>query len=184
MVFLRFLWMVISYLLVEVFIFLPLYLLGLIAFPIAYHFAALKIEPSFINKGEYIIAFRNRVLNEWLGNREDGLLPGWWHKDREGSAYGWFIRNPVTNMRFWPVVSTLPNPEKTGFIGTLDHVPSLDETGWFFCWEGLYAGFFYQGKRFGCWFGWKTNPRDRKQDAPRDYRYCGLGTACQIWGAK
>jgi hypothetical protein len=174
--------MVISYLLVEVFIFLPLYLLGLIAFPIAYRFAALKIEPSFINKGEYIIAFRNRVLNEWLGNREDGLLPGWWHKDREGSAYDWFIRNPVCNMRFWPIVSTIPNPEKTGFVGSLDHVPdSAAETGWFFCWEGLYAGFLYQGKRFGCWFGWKTNPRDRRQDAPRDYRYYGLGTACQVW---
>jgi hypothetical protein len=180
----RFVWMVVSFLLVEVCIFLPLYMLGLIMFPFAYRYDMIVLTESNINQGQTILAFKDPIWNEWLGNREDGLLPEWWAKERGGSAYGWFIRNPVTNMRFWPVISTLPNPEKTGFIGTLDHVPSSDETGWFFCWEGLYAGFLYQGKRFGCWFGWKTNPRDRKPEAPRDYRYYGLGTAAQIWRVK
>ena len=174
------------YLFVEIFIFLPLYLVGLVVFPIAYHFAALKIEPSFIKKGQYILAFRNRVLNEWLGNREDGLLPGWWQKERNGSAYGWFLRNPVSNMRFWPYISTLPYPG-TKWIGTLDRVPDK-ETGWFIAWHGIYAGWLWQTKTFGCWFGFKVNPVDRRigrMDAPeKDYRYFGLGTSCMIWRNK
>ena len=115
MTILRFIWLAISFLAVEVFIFLPLYLVGLIVFPFAYHFAALKVKPSFINQGQYVIGFKNRILDEWLGNREDGLLPGWWQKEA-GSAYGWFLRNPVSNMRFWPYISTFPNPEKTKWV--------------------------------------------------------------------
>ena len=175
------------YLFVEVCIFLPPYLLGILAFPIAYHFAALKIEPSFINKGEYVIAFRNRVLNEWLGNREDGLLPGWWQKERAGTAYGWFLRNPVSNMRFWPHISTLPSPE-TKWIGTLAGVPGNGETGWFIAWHGVYAGWLWQTKKFGVWLGWKVTPPDRFIGTPfppaKDYRYYGLGTACMIWRVK
>lgn len=174
------------YLFVEIFIFLPPYLVGLVVFPVAYHFAALKIEPSFINKGQYILTFRNRVLNEWPGNREDGLLPGWWQKERSGSAYGWFLRNPVSNMRFWPYISTLPSPD-TKWIGTLDRVPDK-ETGWFIAWHGIYAGWLWQTKTFECWFGWKVNPIDRRIGAmdapPKDYRYYGLGTACMIWRVK
>lgn len=189
MVVIRFVWMIVSFVFEEVFIFLPLYLLGLVAFPFAYHFGMLTIKPSFINKGQDIIAFQNRVLDEWLGNREDGLLPSWWVKERSGTAYGWFVRNPVSNMRFWPIVSTLPRPEKTGWVGSLDYVPnSPNETGWFFCWEGWYAGFLYQGKRFGCWVGWKTNPMDRrigKLNGPQiDYRSYGLGTTLQAWWNK
>lgn len=169
------------YLFVEIFIFLPLYLVGMVVFPIAYHFAALKIEPSFINKGQYVLAFRNRVLNEWLGNREDGLLPGWWQKERNGSAYGWFLRNPVSNMRFWPYVSTLPSKD-TKWVGTLDYVPQDATRGWFFAWHGPYSGLFWQGKRFGLWLGWKVVPADR--NGCNDYRKYGLGIATMLWRVK
>jgi len=184
MTILRFIWLGISFLAVEVFIFLPLYLVGLLAFPIAYHFASLTVKESYINTCQDVLGFKNRVLDEWLGNREDGLLPAWWQKERNGTAYGWFLRNPVCNMRFWPYISTFPNSERMKWIGTIDHIGNANETGWFLCWQGLYTGFWYQGKYFGCWVGWKCSPRDRFPDAPRDYRYCGLGIACQLWKAK
>ena len=186
MIILRALWLIISFLFVEIVVFLPLYLLGLIVFPVAYHFAGIKVTESRINRGQYILAFRNRVLNEWLGNHEDGILPGWWQKERNGSAYGWFLRNPVSNMRFWPYISTLPSPD-TKWIGTLDRVPVL-ETGWFIAWHGVYAGWLWQTKKFGCWFGWKVNPIDRRigtiSKVENDYRYYGLGTDCMIWRVK
>lgn len=179
---LRVAWLIISFLFVEIVVFLPLFLLGLVVFPVAYHFAGIKVTESRVNKGQYILAFRNRVLNEWLGNHEDGLLPGWWQKERNGSAYGWFLRNPVSNMRFWPYVSTLPSPE-TKWVGTLDRVEN--EPGWFFAWAGAYSGFCWNGKRLGLWVGWKINAIDRRigtLDAPpKDYRYYGLGLACMIW---
>lgn len=171
------------FLFVEICIFLPLYLFGLMAFPVAYHFANLVLVESRVNKDQYIVTFKNRVLNEWLGNHEDGLLPSWWGKERHGTAYGWFVRNPVSNMRFWPYVSTLPSPD-TKWIGTLDWVPDK-ETGWFIAWHGIYAGWFWQTKNFGMWLGWKVNAIDRRigtMAAPeKDYRYSGLGTACMFW---
>lgn len=185
MIFFRFLWFLTSYLFVEVVVFLPLYLLGLTVFPVAYHFAGIKVTESRINRGQYILAFRNRVLNEWLGNHEDGLLPGQWQKERNGTAYGWFLRNPVSNMRFWPYISTLPSPE-TKWAGTLDRVEN--EPGWFLAWSGAYTGFYWNGKRIGLWMGWKINPIDRRigriDRPPVDYRYYGLGTACMIWRNK
>lgn len=174
------------FLFVEVCIFLPLYILGLVAFPFAFYLAALKYTESRVNPGQYIIAFKNPILNEWLGNHEDGLLPNWWQKERGGSAYGWFVRNPVSNMRFWPVISTLPSPD-TKRIGTLDRVPDK-ETGWFIAWHGIYAGWLWQTKKFGVWVGFKVNPIDRRigtLDAPpKDYRYHGLGVAFMFWRVK
>ncbi len=189
MIFLRALWGIIFFLLVEVIVFLPLYLVGLVAFPLAFHFASRKLVESRINSGEYIVAFQNPILNEWLGNHEDGLTPTWWQKARNGTAYGWFLRNPVCNMRFWPIVSTLPEPDKVGWVGSLDFVPSDPiDTGWFFCWQGWYSGFYYQNKSWGCWVGWKTSPRDRrygKLGGPaKDYRFWGLGTVLQVFSNK
>lgn len=178
MILLRALWGIIFFLLVEVVFFLPLYILGLIFFPLFYHFARLKFVESRVNKGHYIIAFRNPVLDEWLGNHEDGLRPTWWEVERQGSAYGWFVRNPVCNMRFWPIVSTLPNPDKLGWVGTVNE---LGPRGWFFAWQGWYTGFYWNGKKYGTWLGWKISPRDKQPNAPRDYRWFGVGLASQFW---
>ena len=178
---LHFLWMLITYCLVEIIIFLPLYLIGVLIFPIVYKYSTIINIESNINTNEQILGFKNNLLNEWLGNREDGLLPDWW-KQKNGTAFSWFIRNPICNMRFWPIVSTLPKQSKTDFVGSLDHIPDTKtEHGWFLCWEGLYTGFYYQGNTFGLWIGWKCNPRDKNLNAPTDYRYKGLGTACQFW---
>lgn len=180
---LRFIWMLIFFLLVEVCIFLPLYILGVLLFPVFNRYAAKAIIESNIWHGWGVLAFRAPWLNEWLGNREDGLNPTWWQK-RGGTNYTWFLRNPVTNMRFWKIISTVPRPEDVGWVGSLDHKPADDEHGWFFCWEGLYAGIYYQGRKYGCWFGWKTIPDDRDIHAYKSYRYYGLGIASMIWKVK
>lgn len=183
-----FVWMVISFLVVEVFVFLPLYIVGVLAFKVAMQFADITISESRINKGQDILVFRNWALNEWLGNHEDGLNPEWWAK-LGGTPFTWFLRNPVCNMRFWPIISTRPNAEKTWFIGSLDRVPDNDaETGWFFCGRGPYCGALYQGKRLGCWFGWKVNPLDRRigrlGGPSLDYRFYGIGIASMVWRTK
>jgi hypothetical protein len=184
MAILRFVWMLISWLAVEVFVFLPLFIVGAITFPVFYHYAPLHLVESRINEGQFVLAFQWAWLDEWLGNHEDGLLPNWWSKEQNGTPYGWFIRNPVSNMRFWPYISTLPDPTKVQWIGSLDHIPSDNTKGWFLCWQGPYTGFYWQGASLGVWLGWATSPRDSRPDAPRDYRWFGLGTKAQIWRVK
>lgn len=180
MIILRLLWLLISWLAVELLLFLPLYLVGVLTFPIFYHYAPMKFAESRINRGEYIIAFKWGWLNEWLGNHEDGLLPNWWLKERDGSAYGWFLRNPICNIRFWPFVSTIPS-HKTQHVGSLFYKPDAHVPGWFLAWHGAYHGFFFQTKGWGIWIGWKINPRDGWFINSSDYRCKGLGPVCQFW---
>lgn len=187
MIALRFIWLIVSFLVVELCVFMPLYLVGLAAFPIAYRHADKIYRDSNINTGYLVLTFKNPILNEWLGNHEDGILADWWVRERGGTAYGWFLRNPICNMRFWPIVSTLPSPH-TNWVGSLDHKPYMPERGWFFAWAGLYSGVYWCGKKWGVWMGWKINPIDRHIGTPsaphKDYRYYGLGLAAQIWRNK
>lgn len=169
---------IVFFLLVEVFIFLPLYILGLVLLPYCLWFGNWTID----ERGLYHL--QNRVLDELFGNFEDGLNPLWWAKANPGkngpySAYLWFIRNPVTNMRHWPAISTLPK-KTVMWVGNVDEVPDDKTPGWFIAWQGPYAGFFYQTERYRLWLGFKTNPRDARENAPHDYRYDGLGLASQF----
>jgi hypothetical protein len=174
----RVLWLIMFFTLTEVIIFLPVFLFGLLTFGAWYRWAPKEPFTSSMTN-EAATKFKWAWLDELLGNHEDGLLPVWWITEDAGTAFGWFVRNPVANMRFWPVVSTLPDPAKVGWIGTLDHVPGPKETGWFYCWQGAYSGLLIQRASWGLWVGWKTNPRD--QHAIRDYRWAGLGTTLQLW---
>jgi hypothetical protein len=169
-------WGLASWLVVELIIFLPLFFLGLVLDP--FWWAPQGPGLSRINSGSVITVFRWTWAQTIWGNWEDGLLPPWWSSDGHG-IYSWFVRNPVCNMRFWPVVSTLPKPS-VKWIGTANEVPANGIPGWFLAWQGPYVGFLWQCSTWGVWLGWKLNPRDAQPDAPKDYRSFGLGTACQI----
>ena len=103
---LRFIWMIVFFTLVQCIVFLPVFLFGLFTFPAWWRWAP-KEEFLSSMTGEHDTRFSWAWLDELLGNHEDGLLPAWWITEDAGTAYGWFVRNPVANMRFWPVVSTL-----------------------------------------------------------------------------
>ena len=161
-------WMLITWLPVEVFILLPLYLLGLPTVALASRFAKREQGVSVVTGGS-IIQWANPILDEWIGNHEDGIMvPGY-------TPWTWFLRNPVCNMRFWPVISTRPSLH-THYVGTASEIGL---PGWFVAWAGPYVGFYYQNAAWGLWLAWKINPRDARPDAPKDYRSFGLGTACQ-----
>lgn len=165
------------FLAVELFVFLPLFLLGLVVLPFLYWFASFDLD----EKG--LLHFENPLLEELFGNFEDGINPPWWaakHPDKDApySSYLWFIRNPVTNMRRWPIVSTLPK-KSVKWFGNVDEIPQEGFPGWFIAWQGPYVGFFYQTTTYRIWLGWKISPRDSWTHPPRDYRYDGIGLAVQ-----
>jgi hypothetical protein len=171
-------WMLLSSLAAELLVFMPVYLLGLLVFwPLLWLCPRVQLE-SHVNAGEMVTAFKWTWVDELWGNFEDGLLPAWWAQ-KGGSMWTWYLRNPVCNMRFWPIVSTLP-ARSVRYVGTVANVPSDGVPGWFIAWQGGYAGVLWQCKRWGIWWGWKVNPRDAQVDAPHDYRYSGLGLAAQL----
>lgn len=174
-------WGILSFLVVELLVFLPLYILGIPLVWWAQRYARKRVVPSILYPERSILAYSNPILDWWIGNREDGLDPDfeWW--DSKHTAMDWYLRNPVCNLRFIPIISTTPDPTRVHHIGTLDEVPPQNRQGWFLCWQGGYVGFFYQNRSWGTWLGWKTSPRDAGPCAPRDYRYHGLGTVAQFW---
>jgi hypothetical protein len=170
-------WGIISYLLVEVVIFLPLFILGFPACWWAQSHAEREERPSMLFPERTIICYKNRILDAWLGNWEDGIQPEfeWWSGK---SALAWFNRNPVCNLRFLPIISTKPSPN-TVFIGT-DEIKDDGVPCHFLAWSGGYVGYRYQNTKWGVWFGYKINPRDARYVPADDYRIWGLGTAGQI----
>lgn len=167
-------WGMLSFLVVELLVFTPLFIVGLVLMPALLRWAPFVETYSWIGSGSTILAFKWRWADELFGNHEDGLLPAWW-ANLGGSAGEWFLRNPISNMRFWPVVSTRPKPT-VRWCGTATEVGA---SGWFLAWQGPYVGFRWQGPSWGLWLGWKLNPRDASE-IPTDYRTHGLGTACQV----
>ena len=169
-------WGLISWLMVEVVVFVPLLLLGLVLLLLLFKWAPIVQAESRIDAGQQIEAFRWRWAQTIWGNWEDGLLPAWWAQ-QGGTRYSWFVRNPVCNMRFWPIVSTLPS-KNVNWVGSVSAIPADGVSGWFVCWEGPYVGFRWQCRSWGVWLGWKVIPTDA--NGCFDYRRFGLGTACQF----
>lgn len=173
------LWGLLTFLMVEVCIFLPLFILGI---PLAWwasRHAATHETPSRLYPQRTILAYDSRLLDAWVGNYEDGCKPvfDWWPEEK--TAFAWFLRNPVCNLRFAPIISTRPSPN-TQWVGSTDAVPADGVPGWFIAWSGPYVGFLWQNTRWGVWVGWKINPRDARMIPADDYRRGGLGTAMQI----
>jgi len=176
-------WGLCFFLVVECVVFLPLYILGIPACWLASRHAGTHDEPSWLYPDRTIRAYNSRLLDEWLGNHEDGMKPvfSWWPKEK--TALQWFLRNPVGNMRFWPIVSTKPSAS-TRWVGTASEIPGISQSGWFLAWSGPYAGFRWQNGKWGVWIGWKINPRDARFIMDNDYRNWGLGTALQLMSFK
>lgn len=177
-VFFMALWGLAAFLVVEICTFVPLYLVGIPAAWLASRYARSVPVPSRIYPDRLITAYANPIMNWWVGNYEDGISVFGY------SVVGWYLRNPVTNLRFVPVISTLPSPN-THWVGTLNEVPADGVLGWFLAWSGPYVGFLWQWKTpvfsvTGIWIGWKINPRDAFYIPADDYRRSGLGTAFQI----
>jgi hypothetical protein len=191
--------MLLSWAAVEILVFLPLFLAGFLVFPIAEEWADIVIVKSRV-WDRYIVSFKRRWVNAWLGNDEDGLAGV--VNGEPIDPYLWFIRNPVSNMRFWPWISIRPRAVVKDVDGTpiswvlpsplsvLGNVSEIVETpGWFVCRCGWYVGARWIWKKpiltiKGLWLGWKLNPRDARPGAPgipaNDYRKAGIGLACQI----
>jgi hypothetical protein len=166
------LWGLVTWLLVEVFVFLPLALAGLPVAWLAGRYAERVTYPSRVWDGLWVTGYKNATLNAWVGNYEDGIIqPGY-------APLAWFIRNPVSNLRFVPVVSTLPSM-KTSFVGSTTKVPVDGASGWFLAWANGYVGFRWQCATWGVWLGWKVIPNDAFGPVS-DYRKSGIGTACQL----
>ena len=166
------LWGLVTWLAVEVCIFMPLYLVGL---PVAYAaqlWAPKVLAPSRLYPDRTITGYQWAWLDAWIGNWEDGIAP-------EGyTALAWFMRNPVCNLRFAPVISTLPSLH-TLYVGNVATIPPDGSPGWFLAWAGGYVGFRWQCSSWGVWLGWKINPADASGPCT-DYRRFGIGTACQL----
>lgn len=144
-------------------------------------FAPKSIDRSIVDYNTFISTFKWKWLNTILGNNEDGLLPDWW-KNKGGTEVSWFFRNPICNMRFWKIVSTLPQSD-TYYIGDTLLFPKDKTAGWFFTWQGscFYPGFLYQTEKWGIWIGWKTLPSDSLNVLEKPYRKYGIGLACQYF---
>ena len=167
------LWGILAFLAVEVCVFLPLYIVGIPMAWCASRWVPMVPGPSRIFPERQILAYRWRWIDWWVGNYEDGAAPEGW------TAFRWFLRNPVCNLRFTPIISTVPGPD-TRRVGSVDEIPPDGAPGWFLAWRGPYVGFRWQCRTWGVWLGWKVNPRDARFIAPDDYRRWGLGTACQV----
>lgn len=177
-------WILLSTLVVEFCIFLPLFVVGIFASMLAFWKAPTVEGPSMIYPKTTITKFKWHWLDAWLGNYEDGLNPTWWVKANPTystwkTRFTWFLRNPVTNLRFWPVISTKPEPEKVKYIGSDTSKPDGIPC-WFLAWQGPYGGFRYQTTTRNFWFGWKIKPEDRNGVPSSSYRYWGIGIAIQF----
>lgn len=177
-------WGITSWLLVELLVFTPIFLVGLVLMLPLLLAAPITLAESRVNAGQTIAVFEWSWAQTIWGNWEDGLAPAWWIATMPTAPmwwirYQWYLRNPDCNMRFWPLVSTLPSPD-VEWCGPLTEVPASGVPGWFVAWQMPYVGFYWACSTWGIWAGWKLNPRDAQPNAPTDYRYFGLGTACQL----
>lgn len=186
-------WMLSTWGAVELLVFLPLFLAGLIVFPIAEAWIPIVVTNSRV-WDRAILAFKWRWVDIWLGNDEDGLRGAAGGKTFD--AYLWFIRNPVSNMRFWPLISIKPHEWLPGHHGVYRELPAplwvwgnaaevAETPGWFVCRCGWYVGVRWIWAKpilsiKGIWIGWKLNPRDAKGIPFNDYRKAGIGLCCQI----
>jgi len=172
------LWGLLTFLLVEVLVFLPLYLLGIPAAWLASRYAKTVIRPSVVYPRNRVAYYVNPILDWWLGNWEDGICPEWW-ASLDGTPFTWFLRNPVTNLRFARILGTRPDPARIRYVGS-SRMPEEGRAGWFICWQGPYVGMLWQNTQWGVWLGWKVKPEDRLGVHADCYRYYGVGIAAQL----
>ena len=171
-------WGLATFIIVQGLVFLPIYLIGLVAVPLLVRWGATVQRPSIMPINPPATCWANPIADILWGNKEDGVMgdPHW--QENGGTIMGWFLRNPVTNMRFWPIISTKPVPSKVHFFG-MNRFPEDGEPGWCFAWQEGYIGFRWQNASWGIWAGWAVNPKD-SEGPPDDWRAFGYGVVLQV----
>lgn len=175
--------LIITYLLVEA-IWLVMFIIGLVLIIPAIKWAPKEdaiepewavVVPEYWPNGMPMTRWKWRWLDEIIGNHEEGILPSWW-KDHGGTILSWYIRNPVTNMRFWPIVSTKATPD-VRWCGTSDGT----KDGWFVIHHKWFVGWWWRQPTWKIWVGFKLMPFDAiPSDRRKDYRWYGCGVGCQF----
>jgi hypothetical protein len=103
-------------------------------------------------------------------------------------------RNPVSNLRFVPVLSFKIIPSKVRFIGSFINYSDMHKEGsnklvskyfskeshWFFSWQGLYSCFYLRTKSHEIMLGWKVYPKDIFGLEPTSYRFESTGLGLQF----
>ena len=175
------------YLLVELFVWLPLFLLGL---PIV---VALSIANAW-NLGTSKNPQNGSLLvwPKWAwvwGNDDDGVIPAG-TPATAWNAIKWYLRNPVENLRY-TAIGLRPKPQLICTRGNCRVDPDADYANvhmkawrWCLTWQGCRAGLWVQGPIFGLKLnlrlGWKLIPPDAVSISPMDGRLNGCGTATQF----
>jgi hypothetical protein len=175
------------YLLIELFVWLPLFLLGL---PIV---VALSIANAW-NFGLSKNPQHSTILEwpswAWIwGNDDDGIIPIG-EPINAISAIKWYIRNPVENLRY-TAFGLRPRPKLIKTAGNCRVDPDADYANvkvrawrWCMTWQGIKGGIWIQGPIFGMRLnirlGWKLIPADAVSISPLDGRLNGCGIASQV----
>ena len=175
-------WLLLSWLTVELLVFLPLLILGLPASALALRYADVELRHSILPSKAPVLAYTNTILDVWLGNREDGVIAAWWRRDHPTWSdwrlgFTWFVRNPVTNLRYIPIIGLVPSPSHIRYMGA-DTEPEWSRPGWCLTWQGPHSGFVWQTSKFKLWIGWKLLPQDRVRIT--GYRKYGVGPVAQL----
>jgi len=169
---------VVWWLVVELCIFLPLFVVGAVVVPLLAAAHAWTLRPSSRYRDRLVYVWRGGALTWLWGNEEDGVTGAEWYRIAHAKwsharlARNWYFRNPVNNLRYAPWITCKLDASKIRFKGTADS--AAGEPGWFLCWQGIYANFYYArriGKKlFYFRIGWKTEPKDARGIAADDYR--------------
>ena len=119
----------------------------------------------------------------WLwDNATDGICPSGY------SPLRWYLRNPVTNLRFLPGFGFTMAGRTFTSIANCSTTPDIDPVakGWTYAltYSGIYAGLWLRrslyGKTLTIRLGWKLVPADVRHVSPIDGRYAGVPFAAQL----
>jgi hypothetical protein len=169
-------WMVLTFILVQALVWLPIFLLGVLVVPALQRWGSTVQRPSLMPWKPPVDHWANRWADALFGNPEDGVKGDLPWQEGGGTVYGWFLRNSVCNMRYWPLISAKANLN-TRFVG----VGNVNDPGArFVAWTGFFVGaqFPFLGREV--WIGWAVNPRDATALYPEsDWRCYGYSTVAQ-----
>ena len=174
-------WLLVTWLLFEVCIFLPLLLLSFPTLALALCFAPTESVTGKMDSHLQITQFKNRFLDAWLGNYEDGICPPWWAERQVGKSiwwqrWTWFVRNPLCNLRYAPILGAPAVASRVRWVGMEEAVEGVP--GYFVAWIGGHVGTICLTDHWKLWIGWKIKPEHRFGHF--EYLSHGIGVTAQL----
>lgn len=165
---------------------LALLLCGLPLISLALLCNATEMQPSKYFDSKSIVAFKWAIMAPYQ-NWEDGIYPpNYVHQHPTWSPFKvgfiWTaLRNPISGLRWAPLLSFLIDRAKVGYIGTLGPVDpaqyELKQPSFVYVWHGAYSGLWWhfkiRNKLYRLQLGHKLYAADCK---PQDYGYRKYGT--------